>query len=212
MKKNTVIIFVNGILTDPESTSAWTDRAELWVLSNTPCRAAKYEYWSFALTRRMKQAKRVRELRTLVLEWFRKGYEIVLVGHSNGADIICRLLKSCPCRIKEAHLVAAACDHDFERNGINHAMRKGWLGRCVCYCSEDDNMLHLAKISWMLLHWVGLGYGYLGLVGPHNITYPGQCPVVWARDIWPNDETDHSEWWDAGRKFNQSMRLIVCGR
>lgn len=199
-----VYIFINGILTKPSDTDAWTDRAEAWIIGNTEYKATKFEYFSGAITRRLFQNARVDMVRKIVEPYLKDNYEVVLVGHSNGCDIICRLIdKYHAVRATEIHLIAAACEHDFRKNGLALAMRTGRVGKVYCYLSHNDKSLSTAVVSSWLLSWIGLGYGYLGLVGPSNAPNAGRTMVRW------DDSKDHSDWFLRGGNFVETMHLLV---
>ena len=100
-------------------------------------------------------------------------------------------------------VVAAAADHDFKRNGLAHAMRQGRVGRVFCYCSRNDEALSAAVVSSWLLGWMGLGYGYLGLVGPSNAPNAGRTVVIW------DDSKKHGDWWKPAANFDFTMMQIV---
>ena len=159
-------LFINGILTVPDGRTGWVDRAVTWTESHYGQLAEKYEYFSGALTRRLFQGTRVRECAELLENY--RGLDLVLVGHSNGADIACRLLQTTTFRFAEVHLIAAAADADFEKNGLNDALLTGRLGRVALYGSHHDGALRLAQLS-EALSFLGLGYGALGRTGPKNV-------------------------------------------
>ena len=106
MKKNTVYIFVNGILNFPGDAEGWTDRAVTWINKNTDAKGEKFEYFSGVITRRFRQQYRAIKLSELIEQY--DGWTIILVGHSNGCDVILRALKLTKVKIGEVHLVARA--------------------------------------------------------------------------------------------------------
>lgn len=198
----TYYVFINGILSTPGDVSAWTDRAEAWV--ETHCmrsHATRLEYATDAIFRRMHQSARVDDLEAIVKRL--AGQRIVLVGHSNGCDIIERFIKRKNYVIDEIHLIAAASEADFEKNGMNNALKLGFIKRVHVYWSKKDGALKKAKLSSTLLSWIGLGYGYLGLVGPKKVD-----PLVQSRVDNTERSFDHSEWFSEAR-FNETMRSVT---
>jgi hypothetical protein len=177
-----VFIFVNGILSWPSDADGWTDRAVTWTNIRTESVGEKYEYVCGPLTRRLKQQRRAEGLAKMCRYYANcvgqdphetgpeQPWEIHLVGHSNGCDIILRTLKLLPrfMRIKSVHLIAAACEADFDANGLNEKLWNGQLGRVEVYTGGEDHALKFATLTGHFLSPFGLGYGSLGLTGPKN--------------------------------------------
>lgn len=202
-------IFVNGILTFPGLAANWNRRAVTWTHLHTPHRAESLEYLVTALTRWMGDTYRAKKL-ARKLEFYLgapdpatgKPFELVLVGHSNGCDVILDALKllGWP-RLEEVHLISAACDANFERNGLNRALGGEAIGRLHLYQAGRDTALKLAKSLPGRL----LGYGALGAEGP--------CEVDCRHAIWTRieevvePEFGHSDWF-APAHFERTMRRI----
>lgn len=200
----TVIIFVNGILSSPEDVEAWTDRAVGWVNKNTDYKSDKMEYRSGTLTRRWYQNQRVKNLQKICKSYL--GDRIILVSHSNGADIVERMIqKGLTGRIHELHLIAAASEHDFVKNGYNNALKSTRVGKIVVYMSPIDEALKKARWSTRLFGWLGLGYGYLGLVGPLNVK-----PEVKDMVVVHNEPMSHSQWFS--KKFFEKTMATIVGK
>lgn len=171
----TVVIFVNGILTLPGSAHAWTDRAVTWFHLNSLAKAEKFEYLALPLTRRLMQRRRARNLAELIDSY--TSMDVVLVGHSNGCDLICRALKLTSHPIQAVHLFSAACNASLDDNGLNAALESGRLGVVHVYRGLKDRALRFAYWTSWILKPLGLGYGSLGYQGPKEI----------ARDEWKED-------------------------
>jgi len=193
-------IFINGILTNPEDVSSWTDLGEDYIEHRTPHKATRLEYRAGAATRRIKQEARVDNLETIAKRHVDEN--LVLVAHSNGGDICERFVKRGNFDIEELHLIASASEADFEKNGFNKALLDGVVGKIYVYWSPEDRWLKRAKFSKSILSWIGLGYGYLGLVGPQNVD-----PRVKDRVIEIKRNYDHSDWFFPGI-FEQTMRMV----
>jgi len=202
-------LYLNGILTRPEDRHSWTDRAVTWTESHYGHLADRYEYFSDALTRRLFQAARVRDCSTRLQQY--SGVERIVVGHSNGADIACRLLQleddpTTPhLQLTSLHLLAPAAEADFEKNGLNHALLTGRLGHVHLYCSRTDTALRLAQAS-QLLGFLGLGYGSLGRTGPRNVDprIADRITLTWR------DDFGHSTWFTPA-EFARTMSSIIEG-
>lgn len=198
---STLYIFVNGILTNPEDIQGWTDRAEIWIDTHTPDKATKMEYRSGALTRMWYQNERINNLKKLCRSY--NADKVVLVGHSNGCDIIQKMIKKSNIKIHEAHLIAGASEHDFKKNGLSKALKSGQLGKVFIYVSPIDEALKRAKWTRGLLKYIGLGYGYLGLVGPDNVDIDISNRVVLYIESF-----SHSQWFSK-KNFEHTMQCIA---
>lgn len=158
--KKTVFFCINGIHNDPSSQRGWTDEFVTSLNVNTPdwIQAEKFEYYTTALFRRWGQDKRASELARKILLYSNKNYRIVLVGHSNGCDLIARVL-NLGVRVDSVHLFAAATDEKFFVSAIEGNLVK----RIHLYGSPDDLALKTANWTGKFLRLFGLGYGSLGL-------------------------------------------------
>ena len=206
MPRDTFYFFVNGIRTDPEDVRGWQFRAARWIETTRVGRAGTYAYHTYAVTRWLEQETHVRRCYECLAEYV-GNHNIVFVGHSNAGDLFLRLLREYPTLpFRAAHLIAPAADPDFERNGLNRALRRGQVDRVVVYGSEDDRALKLAGFSRRVLGWAGLGYGDLGRVGARNVG--PDVEHLYKPDFRPG--YDHSDWFDTrGGAFYNVMRKIV---
>ena len=187
--KKTVIIYVNGILTWPGSADNWNGRAVTWTHLNTEFRAEDFEYACGPLTRRVWQQRRARHLAKMIL--FYKGWDIILAGHSNGADVIVRTLKLIPAReIKAVHLLAPACSEIPKAETVK------------IYAGGKDTALKIAKFS-QILRCIGLGYGTIGGYSLRRLS-----ELVGAKNVIYRPEYGHGDWWDK-EVFDKTMRLIT---
>ena len=199
-----VFICVNGILTLPGDAEGWTDRAVTWLHTHfptLPTKAEKFEYASGVLTRRLFQDKRAANLAGVVGKYLKEGFRVVLVGHSNGCDLIARVLAKVDRPVHSVHLFAAAADgEDFAR-----ALAFGRVGTLHLYGSRRDLALKLAGLSRSVLGWVGLGYGSLGREGPAFAAKHDGGRVFDHSD----HDFGHSDWWEPGENFERTMRLLI---
>ncbi len=199
--KRTCFIAINGILSNPGDSEGWTDRFVTWINTRLPdgVVAEKFEYYCSALLRRIKQRERADEIAKKVGYYRRAGYRIVLVGHSNGCDLIARVLEACGAEIDAAHLISPAADDD----DFAEAIREGLIRRIHLYGSRNDGALRFARVTRPLIGWLGLGYGSLGLRGPE---FAALFPKV------VHDHSDpahgHSTWFQRGDCFEALMQAI----
>lgn len=199
-----IFVFVNGILTRSGAHDGWTDRAVTWTNSRTAHKAEKWEYTTGALLRRLRQQDRAEKIATMLAYYQRAGFHVSLVGHSNGCDIIARVLALRGQEpwyfldtVRSAHLFSPAADgSDFAR-----ALDEADLGRLHIYGSANDKALQFGAWSRRLFGWAGLGYGSLGLES---------CPLLGRKNVFTcrRDEFGHSTWFDKGEQFEATMQQI----
>jgi hypothetical protein len=196
-----VVICVNGILTRPGAGDGWTDRSVTWLNTRTTVKAEKFEYACGAITRRWRQKRRAYAIARMVGYYYRAGFAITLVGHSNGCDLIARVIANCErIHFASVHLFAAAADWA----PFSLALHAGRVSRVFLYVSANDRALQLAGVSRTLFGWAGLGYGNLGREVPAAAEATAGCTVI------RQDEYGHSTWFERGDRFESTMRLLVA--
>lgn len=177
-------------MTLPGDSENWNGKAVTWTHIHTPHRAEKIEYFVGPVGRVLGQKRRSYKLaRTMN---FYKDWEIVLVGHSNGCDVILDSLNNYPnsYNIKALHLIAPACEADFEKNGLNNFN----IDKVNVYIGTKDSALKIAS------SWIGrlLGYGILGKIGPINAKKLVEVT---------KKEFDHNDWFKK-ENFDQTMNNL----
>lgn len=184
----------------PGEARNWTGRAVTWTQIHREAKAEKVEYFATAIGRVFGQRRRAYKLaRTLE---FYKGWDITLVGHSNGCDVIVDALRDYPARIpklNQVHLLSAACEADFYKNGLNVAILKRWVDRVFVYLAGQDVWLRLAHSHLGAL----LGYGTLGLHGPLNVALDCEDHIK----VLTEPDYGHSDWWTRAN-FERTMTAI----
>lgn len=204
MTARRVLIQVNGILTRPGDAEGWTDRGVTWWHLHTGWHAEKYEYAAGVLTRRLHQQSRAEGLARMADFYQRAGWEVSFVAHSNGADIVARVLALLigrpPFTVRSCHLVAPAADVDT----YIAAIRTGTLAHLSIYGSPGDRALRLARLSRKAGGWLGLGYGSMGL-DPLAAAEAIRSERVQAV-VMPT--YDHATWFERGARFEATMQMI----
>lgn len=203
MKRRRIYIYVNGILNFPGQSQNWTGRAVTWTHLNTEAKAwaEKVEYWAGPITRVFKNAARAKKLRRTIAFYAGDGWDIVLVGHSNGCDVILDALPAAGWpRIEHIHFVCAAAEGNFQKNGLNRALHAGDVGGVTVYLAGQDAPLRLAHT----LFGKALGYGALGATGPLDVAPEIQRLVRVHR--WP--DFGHSDCFEDD-VFDRTMRLLT---
>ena len=196
-------ICINGILTAPSKPDAWTDEAVLHILRKWPDKvtALKYEYFATPLFRRIGQQTRAQHIANIVNSFRRSGYDVSLIGHSNGCALIAEVIGDIGSEVSSVHLFAPAADEaDFER-----AIDQETVERIHIYGSKNDKALKLARITKAGVGWMGLGYGSLGLRGP---AFAAKYPEVVTDHS--NDAYGHSDWFSPRLNFLSTMNLIAA--
>ena len=199
---HTVFVCINGVNNDPGSSSGWTDRAVTWLHVNggDSVRAEKFEYFTDILFRRLRQRSRADQIAKMIGYYRRAGFAVYLIGHSNGCDLVARVMRDAGVEVDGIHLVAAACD----ASDIAESIREGLVKRVWLYGSRHDRALITAEMSRVFIGWAGLGYGSLGRHGP---AFAAEFPGV-VRD-YSNDNYGHSTWFTRGATFEHTMKLIM---
>ena len=201
MTTPTIIICINGIRTKPGRTDAWTDELAAALNMRTPphVKTATFEYYTTALFRWVGQRRRAAELARRCRQYAAQGFRIVLIGHSNGCDLIARVLNA-GVEIHSAHLFAAAA---FERD-FTRAIAEGMVGRLHLYGSPNDAVLKKAIWSERIGGRLGLGYGSLGLRGPAFAELHPQHVRDHSIPVY-----GHSTWFTKGALFEKTVALIM---
>jgi pimeloyl-ACP methyl ester carboxylesterase len=193
----TVYIYINGILNFPGKATNWTGRAVTHTILTAGQPAEKVEYLSFATFHRMiGQRNRAKKLaRTLS---FYRGWNIHLIAHSNGGDVVFDALKylGWP-RIESITLFSPACGNDFRKLGVRAAQDAGQIGRVRIYIGGKDGPIRLASTFLGRL----FGYGKLGKDGPVN-----HDPIT--TEVYRRDDWGHSDWW-LDQNFPWTMEQIL---
>lgn len=205
MSKPTCYIAINGIHSDPGAADGWTDRFVSWLHWKRGGRdyvAEKWEYHTNFLLRWFRQKARAKSITELVKNYRKNGYRVVLVGHSNGCDLIARVLGNTNADIDSVHLFAPATDEEL----FVDALARGAIRRIHAYGSRNDAALRLAGVSKLALGWAHLGYGSMGLrCREFAARFPG---VVFDHS---DDSQGHSSWFNAApRAFESTMEAILA--
>jgi pimeloyl-ACP methyl ester carboxylesterase len=171
--KDFAFVFINGIRTpltdraysDPQA--AWNLRAEAWC-EERGIHNHTYRYYTPAVTRFLHQAQFAEIAKEKIDDCYQP--RTVLVGHSNGADICIRAAKLCKAKIDQLVLIAGAADERFDANGLNDLLLEQKVRRVSVWWSASDDTLLGARTWTSWLRPFGLGYGWLGLVGPKRVS------------------------------------------
>jgi pimeloyl-ACP methyl ester carboxylesterase len=198
----TVYLFVNGIATWPGNYTNWNKKAVTFTHTETEHRAEAFEYFCTWFTRPFREDERAKHFARSLREYAAKGWNIVCVGHSNGAAVILEGLRAARWpRVEAVHLVCGACEADFWRNGLNFALAADRIGHVCVYSAAQDWALRLAHSLPARL----LGYGTLGLHGARNVrdTVRDRVGELWWKDY------GHSTCWLPAHFENTMKRFFL---
>lgn len=191
-----VTLFVPGIWNRPGSAN-FAGRAVTHTMVNTERRAEKVEYFTSALLRPFGETHRAKKLsRTL---GFYHGWEVDLVGHSNGTDVILDGLRLAGWpKVRNLHFISGACHADFDDNGLNDALERNRVEKVFIYIGEKDLPLKLAGT------WAGklFGYGTIGKTGAINNRYPSRVTEVRWKEFGHSDAF-------LEKNFGQTMKHVL---
>lgn len=173
-----VFIYVNGINTKPGDPAAWTDRAVTHTHINSNARAEKFEYFATGIFSRAHwQRERADNLyEDLIQPYAKTGqYNIHLVGHSNGCDVILKAIEGISDCVESVTLIAPATESDCEKNGLLAALEQRRINHVTVMLggSYDRAVSGWAKLSQKALGWLAKGryaYGTMGADGPNGLT------------------------------------------
>lgn len=162
-----LLIFINGI-NAPVNKRNWVDRAANITRADYGIFAEQFKYYSRSLTRRFTLGRHVDDLQRLLQRYHAAGFQIGIVAHSNGAEIVSRAFRKAPTRVgvgyaaaEQVHLVAPACSDDWEENGFREALLAKQIGSITVHNARKDKAMALAKWSRRLTLGVA-GFGTLG--------------------------------------------------
>lgn len=200
-----ITIYVPGINTWPGASKNWSGRAVTFThgfaqASKLQWWAEKVEYYCNAISRVFGQKDRAQKLyRTLF--YYSQFTQKILVGHSNGADVILTMMQDHPAfpHIDALHLVCGATEADFNRNGLNTLLTQGRVGSVFVYIAGKDMALKLAH-TWAAKM---LGYGVLGLHGPWSVAPEIRERVTEVKN-GPWIDYGHSDCW-SDSEFSKTM-------
>lgn len=185
----TLYIVIPGIYTSTQKHFDWYVRLAEDIMrrgEGFPV-ALEYRYNTCAFFRRMQQHKRAQEIANIIESW--DGFNIVLIGHSNGVDLIQRALSIAKSKVDKVFAFGAATYSDLQITGFYKAFKEGRLNNLFVYASKKDAALKYAANLSNLFSFLGLGYGLLGYYGANNIpeTFKNKVENIFKNDFRHND-------------------------
>jgi len=181
----------------------WPNQAVSWIHRHTGCRAQTLLYFVDALFAGLTRERRAKWFRDMLSQYpDSEGWEIHICAHSEGTATVLESLRlACWPKIKALHLVSGACDGDFERNGLNHALEHGRISEVFVYVAGKDAAMKLEDT--IIGHWcfgIRMKDKPLGLTGPINMREHLMSQVI---EIY-EPTFGHSDWFTRSN-FNKTM-------
>jgi len=203
-----VYILLPGIHTKPSDNNNWAPAmASAIGITYDTAKAEEFRYYS-SLFHKNGMKERVGFVIDLCHRWWSAGYEVVIVGHSDGCEIVRQVLIEGPSIFKAAHLIAGAVEADFKENGLLKVIEDNKVETIFCYVSKGDKVIDKwARASIRFLSWLKITFGTLGFDGPKNVPEEmiGSRVVIIERM-----SLRHSEWFSGVNwqsTFNSITRL-----
>jgi pimeloyl-ACP methyl ester carboxylesterase len=203
-----IAFFVRGIAGNPDDFLEWEQKAadHTIITCGVPARAITYhtDFWSVWMRRRFRAQRFARVL----WKYSVRDYRITIVAHSEGTVVALDAMRFAGWpRVEHVHLICGACDSDFERTGLNHALRSGKIGKVTTYTAGRDWAMRFENlILGRLFFGLSRRTWSLGLVGPRNVSWLVAGRVVEVTDP-PWKHYGHSECFEHDN-FERTMRQI----
>jgi len=207
MDRPTIYWLINGIMNWPGCPGNWNKKGVTWLhLHAYPCAAQTDEYFTTAITAPIHAKRRAEDFADLLDQF--KEWRQVAIAHSNGTKVLLDAQKiSHWVRMEAIHLVSGACDADFQRNGLNWAVKNERIGDIYYYIAGHDIAMRFEDtMTGKALFGLYPKDKPLGLSGPTNVD-----PMILGR-VHPHREPayGHSDWW-LPKNFDLTMsRFVLC--
>jgi hypothetical protein len=205
----TIWFIVRGIAGTPSDFLEWEYEARDWAIQNLQTPAVAVSYTTSFLTVWKRRQWRAKRFAKVLRGYISRDWRCNIICHSEGTVVALDALKflGWP-RIENLHLVCGACDSDFQRLGINQALRCGGIGNVHCWIAgQDTAMLYERIVLGKLLFGIPERSEPLGLHGPRNVNqqFASQVHEHWES---PWDKYNHSTCWEDAR-MNQTMSGFI---
>jgi len=202
-----IFFIVRGIAGNPNDfDDEWEFEARDWLIQNTGVPAVAVSYTTNFLTVWHRRKNRCQRFAKILHGYTERDFRVNIIAHSEGTVVATDALRflGWP-RVENLHLVCGACDSDFERIGINRALKIGSIEQVHCWIAGKDRaMLWERLVLGKLLFGIPDRSEPLGLVGPRNVNQEFSDKVIehWG-DPWTT--YDHSTCWLPSR-LDRTMR------
>jgi pimeloyl-ACP methyl ester carboxylesterase len=202
----TIWFVVRGIAGSPSNFLEWEYEARDFIIQSLNIPAVAISYATSFLTVWRNRGMRAQRLAAVIQSYAEKDWRINIIAHSEGTVVATDALRLlCWPRIEQLHLVCGACDADFERLGINQALKLDRLARVHCWMAGHDTAMQFEKLALgRILFQV---HKPLGLKGPGNI-HPQFKNFVQEHWEAPWDGYGHSDCWLPGNLERTTKQFL----
>jgi hypothetical protein len=202
-----IFLLEAGINNIPDSWRDWPNRAIPWFHENTDWFAQSVFYACSALDVFVHEKRRTQSFADLVTQYAQSNWQIDCAGHSNGTRVIVGGLQLAKWpQIQTLHLICGACGADFERNGLNGALKDRRIKKVFCYVAGQDWAMRVENLAGKGLFNIGWKDQPLGLHGPKNVadSVLDRVQTILTR---PWDQFEHSGCW-LPCNFDRTLRQV----
>ena len=206
----TVWFIVRGVAGVPGDMLEWEMKVRDQIIQSTERPAVAISYGTTPLTVWMRRKWRALRLAHVLRGYTARDWRIHVIAHSEGTVAILDALRllGWP-RVEALHLVCGACDSDFNRNGLNWALRTGGVGHVQVYIAGEDHAMKWEDlVLGKLLFGIPERSRPLGLNGPRNVDGEYSTKVKIHRES-PWDNWGHSTCWE-GRNLDKTVDGILA--
>ena len=173
-EKRTVFLFergINGWQSIFGTWKNWPNEAIVFIHLNTEFRAQTLEYFTGAILAGLTRRGRAKQFAKMIRAYSCEDWTINIVAHSEGTATVIEAMKLAGWpKINNVHLLCGACDSNFERCGLNHALYNHNINQVFAYIAGKDWAMKLENtLLGKELFDIPESDKSLGLVGPQNV-------------------------------------------
>ena len=193
---------VRGIAGSPSNFTEWEYRARDRIIQTLFIPAIAISYATSFATVWRNRGMRAQRYAQILKGYADDNWRLNILAHSEGTVVATDALRllGWP-RVENLHLVCGACDHDFQKLGLNDALRKERIAAIHTWQAGRDTAMQFESLAiGRILFGV---HRPLGLDGPTNVSqqYAAQVHERWES---PWDGYGHSDCW-LPQNFNRTM-------
>jgi len=202
----TIWFVVRGNAGSPSNFVEWEYLSRDYIIQNLAVPAVAVSYATTFATVWRNRGMRAQRFAKILNGYTTRDWRVNIMAHSEGSVVgtdALRLL-GWP-RIENLHLVCGACDHDFQKLGLNDALRKERISAIHTWQAGRDTAMQFESLAiGRILFGI---HRPLGLDGPTNVSqqYANLVHEHWES---PWDSYGHSDCW-LPQNFNRTMDGFV---
>jgi hypothetical protein len=189
----TIWFIVRGIAGSPSNFVEWEYLVRDHIIRKLGVPAVAVSYATSFATVWRNRSMRANRFAEIIKAYADAGWTMNFIAHSEGTVVALDALRSLywP-KVGNLHLVCGACDNDFERLGMNYAIRQDMFDSVHVWIAGQDSAMHFENLAiGRMLFQVKMP---LGLKGPVNID-PIARSMVRIHYEMPWFNYGHSDCW-----------------